>query len=240
MTPDRSGENRNVKPVAFEYYKQNWLVPFVEVFKPVGIHEAIYDEFKTNTIKGFVDEQLKTDIPGVCIYEDSKLTTEENIVRITIEESITKRIGNSLEYFMVNSNIYLYSGSINLNSGILEVNQHDIFNIESRRRNPIIADLFNRLRFMERRGSGLSRIVEETKKLVGFSEQYTPEFESSQTEFRIVLKNVNYSSVQDSVQDSAQDSNTEQLLEFCLTARSRNEIQEFCGIKSREYFRKKY
>jgi hypothetical protein len=55
MPPDRSGENRKVKPVAFEYYKQNWLIPFIEAFKPVGIHEAVYDEFQINSVKKFVD-----------------------------------------------------------------------------------------------------------------------------------------------------------------------------------------
>lgn len=119
------------------------------------------------------------------------------------------------------------------------IQEHDIFNIESRRRNPIIADLFNRLRFMERRGSGLTRIVEETKKLVGFSKEYMPEFESTQSEFRTILKNVNYISSQDSGQDSGQDDTTKEILEFCSVARTRNEIQEFCGIKSRDYFRKK-
>ena len=115
------------------------------------------------------------------------------------------------------------------------IQEHDIFNIESRRRNPIIADLFNRLRFMERRGSGLTRIVEETKKLVGFSKEYMPEFESTQSEFRTILKNVNYISGQ----DSGQDDTTKEILEFCSVTRTRNEIQEFCGIKSRDYFRKK-
>lgn len=45
------------------------------------------------------------------------------------------------------------------------IQSKDIFNIESQRRNPIIADLFHRLRFMERRGSGLRDIVAETAKL---------------------------------------------------------------------------
>ena len=95
------------------------------------------------------------------------------------------------------------------------IQEHDIFNIESRRRNPIIADLFNRLRFMERRGSGLTRIVEETKKLVGFSKEYMPEFESSQSEFRTVLKNVNYVSGQ----DSGQDDNIKGIIEFCSSSK---------------------
>ena len=60
------------------------------------------------------------------------------------------------------------------------------------RRNPVIADLFHRMKYMERRGSGLRKIVSETEKLPGYSEIYKPEFLSTATDFRVILKNVNY------------------------------------------------
>lgn len=90
IPPDRSRENRGIKPVSFEYYKDNWLIPFVNTFKPVGIHEAVYGEFKTNNVKIFVDEQLSIDKPTVLIYQDFKLTEEEKILRMTIEQAIAK------------------------------------------------------------------------------------------------------------------------------------------------------
>ena len=37
----------------------------------------------------------------------------------------------------------------------------DVLNVPSRRRNPVISDLFNRLRYMDRRGSGFKKIVED-------------------------------------------------------------------------------
>ena len=60
------------------------------------------------------------------------------------------------------------------------------------RRNPVIADLFHRMKYMERRGSGLRKIVSETEKLPGYTEAYKPEFSSTATDFRVILKNVNY------------------------------------------------
>ena len=72
------------------------------------------------------------------------------------------------------------------------IQSKDIFNIESQRRNPVIADLFHRMRFMERRGSGLRDIVGETAKLPGYSEEMKPEFVSTNSSFRVVIKNVNY------------------------------------------------
>ena len=45
---------------------------------------------------------------------------------------------------------------------------------------------------MERRGSGLHKIVETTKALPGYSENHMPQFVSTDSSFKVVLKNVNY------------------------------------------------
>ena len=48
--------------------------------------------------------------------------------------------------------------------------------------------------------------------------------------------------VQDGGQDSGQDSGQDRiqmLLDYCSTPRSRDEMQRFCGIASRDYFRTK-
>ena len=73
--------------------------------------------------------------------------------------------------------------------------------------------------------------MKKQKKLVGFSKEYIPEFESTQSEFRTILKNVNYISGQNGGQDSGQDDSIKEIIEFCSVPRSRSEIQEFCGIK---------
>ena len=52
------------------------------------------------------------------------------------------------------------------------IQEYDIYSIRSMRRNPVIANLFHRMRYMERRGSGLRKIVSETEKLPGYSETY--------------------------------------------------------------------
>jgi ATP-dependent DNA helicase RecG len=55
----------------------------------------------------------------------------------------------------------------------------DRLEISSQRRNPVIADLFHRMKYMERRGSGLKKIVNETKKLPGYTDAFRPEFRST-------------------------------------------------------------
>lgn len=97
---------------------------------------------------------------------------------------------------------------------------------------------------MERRGSGLSKILNETAKLPGYTDRMKPEFFSTPSDFRVVLKNVNYLSetykVQDTMQDTMQDIRMNQLVQFCITARSRDEMQSHIGIKNRDYFRTAY
>ena len=116
------------------------------------------------------------------------------------------------------------------------------------RRNPVIADLFHRMKYMERRGSGLRKIVSETEKLPGYTAAYKPEFTSTATDFRVILKNVNYimcgASAHDTAHDVAHDtsviSKQNLLLEFCADPKSRDEMQAYIDVSSRSHFSKYY
>ena len=68
----------------------------------------------------------------------------------------------------------------------------DLNNIASTRRNPIIADLFARMSLMERRGSGLKNIIETYEFEENYREELRPEFRSTETAFFTTLKNLNY------------------------------------------------
>ena len=57
---------------------------------------------------------------------------------------------------------------------------------------PVIADPFQRMKYMERHGSGLRKIVRETEKPPGYTAAYNPKIFSTATDFRVILKNVNY------------------------------------------------
>ena len=73
------------------------------------------------------------------------------------------------------------------------VQELDARQVTSKRRNPVIADLFQRLDLMERRGSGFKKILDayafESEKR---GETVGPRFESTQTDFFLVLPNLNY------------------------------------------------
>lgn len=64
--------------------------------------------------------------------------------------------------------------------------------IASKRRNPILAEVFSQLRYMEKRGSGLRKIQDETALLPSYKEDKQPYFESSRDFFYTTLLNVNY------------------------------------------------
>ena len=65
-------------------------------------------------------------------------------------------------------------------------------NVPSKRRNPLLADFFNRLELMERRGSGMKKIVKEYKHFEKFPGYKAPEFKSNSGEFHVTLWNLNY------------------------------------------------
>ena len=120
--------------------------------------------------------------------------------------------------------------------------------IRSMRRNPVIADLFHRMKYMERRGSGLRKIVSETEKLPGYTAAYKPEFSSTATDFRVILKNVNYNLEGDTHQVIHQVTHqvielstvSKQILAFCTTPKSKKELAVFCGFKDLRNFTLKH
>ena len=68
----------------------------------------------------------------------------------------------------------------------------DLRNVSSRRRNPIIADIFNRLKYMDRRGSGFKKILDFYEFQEHYTEEMKPEFKSSNSGFWLIFKNLNY------------------------------------------------
>lgn len=63
----------------------------------------------------------------------------------------------------------------------------DIANVSSERRNPILANVMAQLDYMEKRGSGLTRICNETKALDGYQEALSPKFNSTPVQFQTII-----------------------------------------------------
>lgn len=67
----------------------------------------------------------------------------------------------------------------------------DLRNVLSRKRNPIIAVIFNRLKYMDRQSSGFKRILDSYEFQEHYTEEMKPEFKSSNSEFWLIFKNLN-------------------------------------------------
>ena len=63
----------------------------------------------------------------------------------------------------------------------------NIDNVSSERRNPILANVMAQLEYMEKRGSGLTRICNETKALEGYTDELKPMFKSTPTQFQTII-----------------------------------------------------
>ena len=76
--------------------------------------------------------------------------------------------------------------------------------ISSLRRNPVLADVMAQLDYMEKRGSGLKRICNETKALEAYKDDRRPVFKSSPSQFMTIIYSVDY---KDAGQVAGQDTN---------------------------------
>lgn len=63
----------------------------------------------------------------------------------------------------------------------------DLANVSSERRNPILANVMAQLDYMEKRGSGLTRICNETKALDGYKDELKPTFKSTSAQFQTTI-----------------------------------------------------
>lgn len=72
------------------------------------------------------------------------------------------------------------------------IQERDISNISSTRRNPALADIFSRLGYMERQGSGFKKITEAYYAAHNYRAELEPKFYSDVTSFQVTLYNLNY------------------------------------------------
>ncbi len=89
------------------------------------------------------------------------------------------------------------------------IQERDPRTVPSTRRNPVLADVFNRLELMERKGSGFDKILSGYECQVNFSEAREPSFRSDRYQFTVVMPNLNYNiqSVPQGVPQGARDEN---------------------------------
>ena len=174
------------------------------------------------------------------------------------DRAVFEALANALmhrDYSIIGSEVHVdvYDDRLDIYSpgGMVDGSLIQNLNIEevpSLRRNPTIADVFHRLDYVERRGSGLKKIRTETSLLYGYTDDFAPKFVSTPSAFHTVLKNMNYdlhgilhgAPMQDTMQVTEKDNRIAALLDFCNIPRTRGEMQQHIGIANRDHFRKSF
>ena len=112
--------------------------------------------------------------------------------------------GSEVHVDMYDDRLEIYSpGGMPDGSNIQE---RDPVTVPSTRRNPVLADVFNRLGYMERKGSGFAKILDNYAFQVNYTEEKKPYFESDRYQFTVIMPNLNYGGIQDdTVNDTVND-----------------------------------
>ena len=118
------------------------------------------------------------------------------------ERAVTEGLVNALihrDYLNVGSEVHIdifddrmeiYSPGGMVDGSSLE--GRDLRSIASQRRNPILADVFSRLKLMERRGSGFKKILEDYDFQENTRKELMPKFQAEHKGFTLTLYNLNY------------------------------------------------
>ena len=101
-------------------------------------------------------------------------------------------LGSEIHVDMFDDRLEIYSPGGMVDG--TKIQDKDINLLSSKRRNPILADVFSRMNLMERRGSGLRKILDSYMGFESYSEKLLPKFQSTNSEFIVILQNLNYHS----------------------------------------------
>ena len=174
----------------------------------------------------------------------STRAVEEVLVNALIHRSYLV-LGSEVHVDMYDDRMEIYSPGTKIGDPLPE----DVVatRVKSERRNPIIADVFNRMNLMERRGSGLREICMATAAEDAYKPEFKPLFESKQDAFWVTLWNMNYeaedtSGTQVNTQVNTQVSTQVKMVVEALGDQelSAPELMGIMGFSERSTFRKNY
>ena len=99
-------------------------------------------------------------------------------------------MGSEVHIDMYDDRLEIYSPGGMMDGRLIQ--QLNPLTVPSKRRNPLLADFFSRLGLMERRGSGMKKIMDAYKQYRHLAKCHIPEFTSDTSEFHVTLWNLNY------------------------------------------------
>lgn len=169
--------------------------------KASGVIDALDDEEYTGSLILLLEEGM-----NFARRNSKKMWKKESDRRVEYpeypERSIFEGLVNGLvhrDYLDMGSEVHIdiFDDRLEIYSpgGMYDgtlIQDRDIGNVLSKRRNPVVVDIFSRLDYMERRGSGFKKIMQAYEVEPNYTEDKKPVFYSNATEFRVILKNLNF------------------------------------------------
>ena len=119
---------------------------------------------------------------------------EEGLVNALIHRNYLE-LGSEVHMDMYDDRLEIYSPGGLMDGG--SIKDMDVMNMASRRRNPVLADVFNRLKYMERRGSGFKKIISAYKEHECYKEGLDPVFSTPWDSFVLTLPKLNVDGIED-------------------------------------------
>lgn len=183
--------------------------------KASGLMDAIDDaEFSGSLISLFQDGMSfimrnnkkawrKTATSRIEYPDYPERAVTEGLVNALIHRNYME-IGSEVHIDIFDDRLELYSPGGMVDGSTLE--GKDLRSISSKRRNPVLADIFSRLQLMERRGSGFKKILEDYDFQENTTEELMPKFMADHNDFVLTLYNLNYFEGQNSEGDDTKGS----------------------------------
>jgi len=152
------------------------------------------DEFQSNAVSLLTDalkfirhnssvKWKKTGTGRIEMPDYPSEAAHESLVNALVHRDYMIR-GSEIHVDMYDDRLEIVSpGGMPDGKRIQDLNIDDVSSI---RRNPVICDVFSRLKLMERRGSGLRKIIDE------YPKDIAPSFRSTEQSFIVTLPNLNY------------------------------------------------
>lgn len=169
--------------------------------KASGLQDALDDAEHSGSLITLLHEAIafvaRNSKKGWIKLPDGRQELPEYPERAVLEACVNaiihrdyEELGSEVHIDMFDDRVEIFSPGGMMDGSLVQ--NLDLMNVASRRRNPIIADIFNRLKFMERRGSGFKKIIEDYQVYEEVSNGAKPSFKSERTSFFITLPNLQY------------------------------------------------
>ena len=170
--------------------------------KASGVMEALDDKEYSGSLVSLLQNGIefvknntkkrwkKTGTGRVEMPEYPEQAVHEALVNALIHRDYLE-IGSEVHIDIFDDRMEIYSPGGMFDGSIVQ--NLDTDHVASKRRNPVIADIFSRMHFMERRGSGFRKIKADYRRAMNYRDEIEPLFRSTPTSFFVTLYNLNYS-----------------------------------------------